>query len=553
MTRRLLAGVLAGLLAGLLTLVAQAPAAAHARLVSTDPVNGAVLPQAPDRVTLTFSEPVRLTARRITVHDARAGLVASTSTATDDGVVTTRFDEGLERGTYVVGWSVVSADGHPISGSLTFSVGERSAEVVQPPPPPESPAAVTAVRAVLTAVGYLGLLVAAGLAAYVVLVLPGDQSHRTLRRRIRTLVRVATAVALLAAVLAVPVTAAYAQGLELADVAGGFDPALVDAETRALVALVLGLGVVVAALGERPPGPDRRTALLAGAGLAVVSPSIAGHTRAYGPGWLVLGADSAHLAAGALWLGGLVGLALTLRAHRDRPEQAGAVLARFSMLAGGALVVVAAAGVLLAWRILGSWEGLVSTAYGRLLLAKVGLALLAAALGAWNRYGLLPRLRGTARDHAAPARLLRRTVGVEVLLLAVLVGVTSLLVAEPPVATPAGATAPEPVVRTVELGELDVTVRLAPGVQGGNTLEVAVTDADGRPVAPPERPRVELRTEEFDLGAVPLRESASGAPGRYDAQVLLPRPGEWELQVALRLGRFEASVATVAFEVPGLG
>ena len=48
----------------------------------------------------------------------------------------------LGRGTFVLGWFVVSADGHPISGSLSFSVGERSEEVAGIPETPTSSATV---------------------------------------------------------------------------------------------------------------------------------------------------------------------------------------------------------------------------------------------------------------------------------------------------------------------------------------------------------------------------------------------------------------------------
>ena len=80
--------------------------------------------------------------------------------------------------------------------------------------------------------------------------------------------------------------------------------------------------------------------------------------------------DVIHVTAGAVWLGGLVGLVLSLRALAGREVLAAQTLSRFSTLAGFALVVVAAAGAFLAWRILGSWAGFVETAYGRLLLPR---------------------------------------------------------------------------------------------------------------------------------------------------------------------------------------
>ena len=58
-----------------------------------------------------------------------------------------------------------------------------------------------------------------------------------------------------------------------------------------------------------------------------------------------------------------------------RDVLAAQTLTRFSLLAGGVLVAVAATGTFLAWRIVGLWAALVESRYGWLLLAKVGIAL----------------------------------------------------------------------------------------------------------------------------------------------------------------------------------
>ena len=105
-------------------LAGASPAAAHAQLIGTDPVDGAVLDSAPEAVTLSFNEPVRLTDREVTVYDAEGRTVASTaSTSGTDVVVDLPDAEAMERGSFVVAWFVLSGDGHPISGSLSFSVG----------------------------------------------------------------------------------------------------------------------------------------------------------------------------------------------------------------------------------------------------------------------------------------------------------------------------------------------------------------------------------------------------------------------------------------------
>ena len=101
-----------------------APASAHAELIDTDPAEGSVVETAPDTVTLTFNEPVRLTSQEIAVYDAAGDEVGSTAGASGTEVtVDLTGAADLADGTYVVSWNVLSGDGHPISGALTFSVG----------------------------------------------------------------------------------------------------------------------------------------------------------------------------------------------------------------------------------------------------------------------------------------------------------------------------------------------------------------------------------------------------------------------------------------------
>jgi copper transport protein len=543
---RLVTAALAALVA---MVVGASPAAAHAELIATDPAEGAVLPEAPATVTLTFNESVRLTSQEITVYDADGQAVDSEATSSGTEV---RVDlpgaADLGRGTYVVGWYVLSADGHPISGALTFSVGERSDHVAQPPPPPSSSRVVTATQGVLTGVTYLGLLVAAGLAAFVALILPSRYAGDRVRARITRLVRIAAAVAAGGAVLQVPVASVYSQGQELTDLVSGFDPELVMQEIGSAVLIVVGFGLVVGILRARPPGPEHRVALLVGAGLAVVAPAMVGHTRAYQPQALLVVGDAVHLSAAAIWLGGLVGLGLALPALAGREQLAASTLARFSTIAAGLLLAVAATGTLLAWRILGSWSALVDTRYGTLLMVKIGLALVVATLGAWNRFGMLPRVRRAAgfADRGRAAALVTRTVTAEALVIVVLLGVTGFLVSRSPRPAPVDVPPGETGVQQGRAGELQVLAVMTPREHGPNTLLVQIQDADGEPVTPAGTPEVSLRSGDMDLGTVPL---VNADVGTYHADLLLPRAGTWEVQVSLPLSRFENPVTTVRFDV----
>jgi copper transport protein len=81
---------------------------------------------------------------------------------------------------------------------------------------------------------------------------------------------------------------------------------------------------------------------------------------------------------------------------------------------------------------------------------------------------------------------------------------------------------------------------------GANTLLVQVQDASGEPYDPPSNPVVSLGTEGLDIGEVVLVPVGAGT---YRGEVVVPRPGTWEVQVSIRLSRFENPVTTVRLSV----
>jgi copper transport protein len=542
--------VAAALVALALVLLGAAPAAAHAELVDTDPDEGAVVETAPSTVTLTFSEPVRLTSQEIVVYDSAGDPVPATAGANGTDVrVDLAGAADLADGTYVVSWNVLSDDGHPISGALTFSVGSPSAALTAPPEPETSSVSVTVLRDGLTAMSLVGLLVAAGLALFVALVLPRSWAGTDTRVRLRRWLRYAAVAGATGAVLAIPVSAVYAQGLELRSWPADLDLGLVADEVLAAGLLVLGLAVVAWAVADEPPDRSRGWLLCGGAVLALAGPSLVGHTRASTPEPLLVVTDVLHVTAGATWLGGLVGLVLTMRALAGREDLAAQTLARFSTLAGSVLLAVAATGALLAWRIVGAWSPFVETAYGWLLLTKVAIALVVAGLGGWNRWRTLPAVQAATGfgDRERAAALVTRTVRVEAVLLVVLLGVTGFLVNQSPRPAPVTAASGAAGVGSATLGDLRVLATLDPRRTGRTTLLVQVQDSAGEPYDPPTRPVVSLRTAGLDLGEVTVRPVGTGS---YRGEVVVPLGGEWEVQVSIALSRFDNPVTTVRLTVP---
>lgn len=394
--------VLAGLVVGLL--VWALPASAHTGLVSSDPADGAVLAEAPASITLTFTEPVTLAEGGTRLHDADGGELAVEGRSVDEVVSVVPPD--LPDGTFVLTFRVVSADGHPVTGSLSFSV-EAPAEqaVVGGGASGADSAALQVVHGLVQGVGYAALLGGAGLVVFAALLLPPVPALQRARSRLRTWSLGTAAVAALAWVLLVPIGIAHRQGTGVPGVLAGdawSDWVSADGLLAALV--VVGLGS--ASLGLSPTGARWRVPAVAGAGLAVAAVPIVGHTRSFGPTWLVVGSDVVHVAAAATWLGGLAGLVLTLSVIGTEEALAARVLARFSTVAAALLALVAVAGLLLGWRILGSWSGLVSTSYGLVLLVKTAAVAAVVGVAAWNRYGLLPSV---AQAAGHPQRTGQRT------------------------------------------------------------------------------------------------------------------------------------------------
>ncbi|MDP3899126.1 MAG: copper resistance protein CopC, partial [Mesorhizobium sp.] len=98
---------------------------AHASLVTASPADGAVVAEAPARFALSFSEPVSpLVLTLIAPDGTRATLDEVTLR---DATLDIAAPAGLREGTHVLSWRVVSTDGHPVGGSVVFSVGAPSA------------------------------------------------------------------------------------------------------------------------------------------------------------------------------------------------------------------------------------------------------------------------------------------------------------------------------------------------------------------------------------------------------------------------------------------
>ncbi len=123
---RQLPGSLLGLITVLSVLLAVAllgagPASAHDAVESTSPAAGATVPTPPDAVTLTLSNHPLTLGTQLKVSDAAGTDWADGGVQIVDNVVSQKLRTGAPAGLFTVQWRVVSADGHPIEGTFSFT------------------------------------------------------------------------------------------------------------------------------------------------------------------------------------------------------------------------------------------------------------------------------------------------------------------------------------------------------------------------------------------------------------------------------------------------
>ncbi|MEU4420489.1 copper resistance protein CopC [Actinoplanes sp. NPDC024001] len=565
-----------------------APASAHATPVGSDPAPGSVIGASPSVVTVTFSEPIAVVSGRIQVIAPDGERINGTPTVEGAVLRIPVRKPGRPLGTYLISFRVISADSHPVGGAITFSVGapsERPEAATSTGPHPSVVAAVPTLKFL----GYAGLALIAGPALFLAFLWPPRRSRRP------ALITVHTGIALTAVATAgaLGLQAQQGSGSALWQVSAGELGEVLTSQFGLLLGARLAILAILAVLlppllrgPRRPPAtrpspaptPARELVPAGGPALTLVStdapavitvPRVAppavkprahrvravavlllavaglttwpltGHAAAAPMPAVTVAVGVVHLAAMAVWIGGLVTLiALLLRGTHRR------ILARilpvWSRWAAMSVLWLAIAGALQSAVQLGSPEALWRTGYGQLLLAKLGV--LALVLGA---AAVARKLVLTARNGSG----LRRTVGIEVVATVVILALSAVLVQVDPGRTAAvkgdaitargsSDTLDSPIyalqfnIYPLELGEY-------------NTVHAFLYSPSGAPLRAAEW-QLTARLLDQDLEAVPQPIAGLDAPSHQAlGSVTFPLPGTYELAFTIRTSEIDrATVRT---------
>ena len=546
-------------------LLLAAPAAAHATVVSSDPADGTRLNAVPTTVAITFDESVGLGGIGYVNVTDQAGRRDDSGRAFhpagDGAKVALRLRSGLGDGTYTVSFRVVSADSHPVAGTIRFVVGAGAlahGTLAGSAADRTTSAAFDVVRWL----SYAGLALLGG-AWLLLTVWPAGRDDRRARR----LVWSGWGLAVVGGVLELLLEGPYAAGLGLSGVSASLTDATLHTDYGLLhcIRLVL-LGGLALLFGralqpERIPASAAPVAGLLGLGVAATF-AASGHGASTSPSWVSVPLDALHVSAMGVWLGGLIMLVAAVLPRRE-PDELDHVLPVFSRVAFAAVVVLALSGTYAAWRGIDRLDAIFGTTYGLLVVAKVVLFVGLLALASLSRrvvrrrtvaYAMTDAALLDEADDADPDfdagpddvehERLRRSVYVEALIGLVVLGFSAVLVAQPRGPEALAAADREPVSATAPLGSgRSVTVRVEPGTHGPVDLTLTLNGtvrASGITATATQK--------SAQIGPLPVTLVRRG-DAAYDGTVTLPVAGKWEIDLVVTSSTYDATTTDVTLEL----
>jgi copper transport protein len=520
----------AGLAALLMALCLATSAFAHASLVSADPADGSVVASAPKTLQLQFNESVAPAV--VSLIDAAGIARAVTVRAVDRSVVIVLPDD-LPQGTQVVSYRVVSQDGHPVGGSLVFSIGNVTGGA-------PSGSVITADTLMLPVliwlfrIGvYLGLFVGVGGVFFAAWIGWSGSGERAIIPSLH--------IGLVSAVASLGL-----QGLDLLNLplSGlfSFAPWKSAFGTSLSSSLLIAiLSMAVARIAWRSPSVGsalRRTAAaMAGVGLSL---AFSGHAATASPEWVTRPAIFIHGAAVAFWIGALAPL---VALGRKRNGEFLPALLRFSRLALPVVGALVLTGFALAAVQLEGLGALIWTSYGIVLLVKLTLVAILLGLAALNRWGFVPALQAERSDRDP----VMGTVILEFLTVVLILAVVAGWRFTPPPRSLASAVR-APLALHIHTDKAMVQVTIAPGKVGSDDFVLQLLTGDFGALSAKE---ATLTLSLPERGVEPFeREATRGPDGSWHVRAVpLPLAGRWHMRIDALVTDFEKITLEGDFEV----
>lgn len=385
-----------------LSLAMAAPASAHNEFVSSSPADGAVLEQSPAQWLVTFTKDVPLDSAsgEIVGPDGSITTLSTPSYGASQTEISFALPPALS-GVHTARWRLVSVDGHVISGRATFTVGasgalnpdgsgilgdSASASVGDPTNPAPEP-----VRWALRFIGYAALLALGGLLVSELYIVEGVFGALRDRPLIKLIAGALVGVPLLQMLFFlgdVFGTSVFGALTHLTDVFATTPGSMFAART--MLGGVLAYQLLTIMRG-RPTFNDQRLIVIT-AGLYALTQAYTGHSRSRAVPLIGIPADTVHLIAASVWLGGLAILVFIVAPLLDTRDLWRS-FERYGRVAKIAVISLVVTGIIQTLRLHGGIGTLFTQSHGQLLLLKIAIVAVMLRLGDLNRRRMTTKIK----------------------------------------------------------------------------------------------------------------------------------------------------------------
>ena len=560
-------------------------ASAHANLVESSPKPSEELDQSPERVIIWFTEPIEPAFSSISVRDSSGAEVTLGSTQFEPTETTAMWVPltDLQNGTYTVAWrNVSSVDGHKVTGSFLFAVGEPlgagSETTAEQQPILRSPFDPLARWFI-----YIGIAVFAGGLVFEMLIVASaarseDQSDLISFARRTSNGFITVALGAIVVVLAAQIGQLALQTyLAFDDALAAFNPSrltqvVTQSEwgsfwswrfTAAILAAVTLFGARQAvSRAEREADHDEfeypplsietpwGIAAIALGGAYLLLIALTSHNAATPEDirWFAIATDLVHVISATIWVGGIAYLVVaSIQAMgSDEPQLRQMLLrvaSRFAPVAIFATTILVASGIVSSLMQVTIPEAL-NTPYGRVLGAKILLLAILIALAVRNNRAVAKLMRNDTAESKPLGRYIAVELGVAFAVLLATAGLASIEPARQ-YAERTGIGVEDYVSYADTISGASINVKLDPGNTGTNDLKVDITDNEGNPFphADEVRARVKYLDDEFGEYFVPLE---NPTPGQWQLDdIVIGVTGAYQLDITVvRSDAFDSHVST---------
>lgn len=535
----------------LLALLFPLTGSAHAYIVSSSPASGQTLAESPAEVLLEFNEPIDASFIELNVTGQTGESVNKGKPVLNPNHperLTAALKPMLPEGVYTAHWRVISGDGHPISGTVSFLVGTAgSVPQQQQPVQPETSGGSPGIdQTVIRWLLYGGFMLFGGLLACALWVFPSGHGRALFElSAAKWLLMVGFALMAAGILLSLPLQVRLETGASWTSLWHGawFKQTLNSTSFGNLwwaqALLLLPLAFLVYTLVSRDYTRQRgKLAYWTAVTVLAIAAAKAnmGHPAAAKPRLFAAAADFLHLCAASVWLGGLLVLVLLLPKASAQDKSGtlySAAVRRFSVTGALSAALLILTGLYGSILYLPDFSSLTHTTYGAILIAKAALiaAMLVLAYFSYRRGKLQRRL--------GPAAKVEWAAGICALLLAGLL--TNLSPGSPAGDAPASGY----VHKALSPGSgYTVTVDIDPAVVGPNHFQIAISDKDGQ-AADVQQVTVKLTSLEMEME--PLKIEFTEATG-FEKEELISMSGKWQADVHVLLQNLKALDASFTFK-----